>query len=871
MKLIEKPWAESKEKIVESLSVNPEHGLSETKADRRLEEFGPNELEGEEEVSFLRVLAHEIVEPMILLLFAVGILYSIFGELADGITIFVIIFILVFVEIYNEYRAKKTIQSLKELASPTFPVIRNGNYIEIDPKELVPGDIMQLKVGQKVQADGRLLEAYGLQVNESTLTGESVPISKQAEKDLEEDIELMERSNMVFAGTTITRGKAKAVVTQTGMDTQLGKIAGLTKGIEETKTPLQKSMRQLSFWLVFVALFFAVIIPLIGILQGQDLVQMILTGLSLSFATIPEELPIIITVVLALGAYTLTKQDALVKYLKTAETLGSVTVIATDKTGTLTKNQMVLSEIYADDQENELKGNSLTENQKYILQIGSLLSDVISDDQGNLKGDPLEIALVRGAEDNGINMSEIKGNYQLKNEFSFSNERRMMSQIYEKGDKTILFTKGATEKVLDLSSKIKIDQQEKELSTSEKEKIKEKLDDMAEKGLRVLSLAYREVAEPNLTEEEAEKDLVFLGMVGLEDPIREEVKDAIEVCKSAGIHVLLVTGDYEKTAKAVAEQLNIDARKIILGKEIDEMSPKDLQGRVKYIEVFARTTPEQKLKIVEALKANGEQVAVTGDGINDAPALKKADIGIAMGQTGTDVAREASDMVLLDDNFATITLSVKEGRKLYDNLKKGVRYYLAVKLALIVIFLLPVLFNIQLPFAPIQIILLELFMDLAASATFVIEPSESDVMKRSPRDPEEKFMDFRMNLWILLGALSLISAVLLIYFGFYGLGPDVARTMAFGTWMVSHVFLALNFRTEEDPLYDVGILSNKMTIIWGLGAIASMFVIMYVPALQTVFRVISLNFLQWLIIFGVAFVTSFWIEGLKILIKKKFS
>ncbi|TXT53212.1 MAG: Calcium-transporting ATPase [Promethearchaeota archaeon] len=360
-------------------------------------------------------------------------------------------------------------------------------------------------------------------------------------------------------------------------------------------------------------------------------------------------------------------------------------------------------------------------------------------------------------------------------------------------------------------------------------------------------------------------------MVGLEDPIREEVKDAINECKQAGIHVLLITGDYEKTAKTVAEKLGIDARKVVLGHEIEEMSKEDLQGRVKYIEVFARATPEHKLKIVEALKANGEQVAVTGDGINDAPALKRADIGVAMGQTGTDVAREASDMVLLDDNFATITLSVKEGRKLYDNLKKGVRYYLAVKLALIVIFLLPVLFNIQLPFAPIQIILLELFMDLAASATFVIEPSESDVMERTPRDPEEKFMDFRMNLWILLGALSLIGAVLSIYFGFYWLGPDIARTMAFGTWMVTHVFLALNMRTEEDPIIEVGILSNKAMIIWGVGAIAAMFVIMYVPALQTVFRVVSLNFLEWLVIFGVSIGTTFWIEVVKVLIQRRFS
>ncbi|MEJ2249014.1 MAG: cation-transporting P-type ATPase, partial [Candidatus Lokiarchaeota archaeon] len=661
---------------------------------------------------------------------------------------------------------------------------------------------------------------------------------------------------------------------KTGMETELGKIAGLVKSIKEPKTPLQKAMKQLSTWLVFVALFFSIIIPLIGILQGKNLFEMILTGLSLSFATIPEELPIIITIVLALGAYILSKNNALVKNLKTAETLGSVTVIATDKTGTLTENVMKLSEIYTNNNLVEIGKGELDSITREIINIGVLLNDVIISKEGNkkYKGDPMEIAMIKAGNQYDIKYENLSRKNELITEFSFDNDRMIISQLFAENGGYKLLVKGAVEQILKRSSKILTVEGEKILDESFKEKFLKKVDEMAKRGLRVIAFANREVNTKDITQNEAEMDLIFIGLAGFMDPPRKEVKDAISACQKAGIRVMMITGDYAETARTVANQLGIDARKIILGKEVEKMSEDDLKGRVNYINVFARTTPEQKLRIVEALKENGEEVAVTGDGINDTPALKKADIGVAMGETGTDVARETADMVLLDDNFTTIELAVKQGRKLFDNLKKGVRYYLAVKVALIVIFLLPILFGIQLPFAPIQIILLELFMDLAASATFVIEPSETNVMERKPRDPDEKFMNFNMNLGIFIGAICLITSVLLVYFGSIEFGATLAvsRTLAFGTWMITHVFLAFNFRTEKDSLYKVGFLSNKSTIIWAIASIITLFTIVYVPGLQTAMRVVPLNALQWLIIFGISFLTTFWIEGVKILREKKF-
>ncbi len=872
MKNILDAWSKDKDIVLKGLDVNPNKGLTSEEAESRLREVGENILKEEREIKFARVLSHEVREPMIILLLVVGVIYSIFGNLGDALTIFAIIAVLVFVEIFTEYRAKKTIEELKKMASPLTSVIREGDYQEINSKKLVPGDIIILKVGQNLSADARLIEAFGLQSNESALTGESTPILKKSDITLLKDTEVSERKNMVFAGSTITRGKGKGVVVATGMDTELGHIAGLTKAIKEPKTPLQLAMKQLTYTLVWVALFFSILIPVIGIIEGRDLVQMILTGLSLSFATIPEELPIVIMVVLALGSMILSRKNALVKYLRGAETLGSVTVIATDKTGTLTENKMKISEIYSDGKISSFDPNALSETQKDLLEVGFLLNDVIEkreDSNVSYIGDPMEIALIESGKQAKISEEKLKKEYILKNEFSFDNERMMMSQIYQHGETFKIIVKGATEAILQNSTKIRNNNEERPLSQDTRQKILDITNEMGQKGLRILAFAYRQANEFDVTAEEAEKDLIFSGMIGFLDPPREEVKEAIGKCLNAGVKVKMITGDYEVTAKSIAKAVGMREEGILRGNQLSALNDKELQEKVKVTNIFARTTPEQKLRIVSALKENGEVIAVTGDGINDTPALKKADIGIAMGLTGTDVARETADMVLLDDNFATITLAIEEGRKLYDNLKKGIRFYLSVKIALIVIFLLPVLFDIPLPFAPIQIILLELFMDLAASATFVIEVSESDVMKRTPRDPNAKFIDTKMKLNILAGGGSLIIAVLSVYFIAYFQGVPEANSMAFATWMLSNIFLAFNMRTDRDPLYKVGIRSNKMMIFWAISAIATTFIIIYVPFLQLVFRLKFLNLFDWLLIIGISIITTFWKEVVKIIKMRK--
>ncbi len=868
MKEIKKPWMKDKIQVLRELRVDQERGLSTEEAENRLKEYGENLLKEEKEIKFFRVFIHEVSEPMILLLLVVGILYSIFGDFGDALTIFAIISILIFVEIYNEYRAKKTIQELKKMASPLISMIRDGRYQEIESKKVVPGDIIILKVGQTLPADIRLLESYGLQVNESILTGESVPITKHADVILKEFTRLTERTNIIFAGTTITRGKGLGVVIATGMNTELGHIAGLTREIKEPKTPLQIAMKQLSMMLVWIALFFSLLIPVIGMIQGRDLIEMLLVGLSLSFATIPEELPILIMIVLALGALILSKKKALVKNLKAAETLGSVTVIATDKTGTLTENRMELDACYTNGKLSPFNLNILSETLRKILEIGMLVHDVIMKKENSktiLVGDPMEIALIEAGKQANISENELKQEYSLITEFSFDNERMMMSQIYKYKQEYMVLVKGALEPILERSIKIKINETEISLSEVEKDKILQIANEMAQEGLRILAFAYKTTNSKDLKLQEAENDLIFLGIIGFLDPPREEVKEAIKKCLDAGIKVFMITGDYEITAVSIAEKIGMKKDGVISGKTLTVMDDMELKNKITSTNIFARITPEQKLRIVNTLKDMGEIVAVTGDGINDAPALKKADIGIAMGLTGTDVARETADMVLLDDNFATITVAIEEGRKLFENLRKGVRFYLAVKLALITIFLFPIFFTIPFPFAPIQIILLELFMDLGASATFVIEIPESDVMKRPPREPSEKFINRKMKREILSGGLMLAAAVIFVYSIAYFQGLQGAGAMAFATWMICHVLLAFNMRTDNDPLSKVGLLSNKMMIFWAIGAFLTTILIIYIPPLAKVFRLSPLSLSDWGYVIIISIIATFWKEIVKII------
>jgi Ca2+-transporting ATPase len=836
--------------------VDSRSGLSVEQVRKRATEFGPNRLRQEKQESILEMYLKELREPMILLLLGTGVLYSLWGELQDTLTIFVVILTLVSVEVFNDRRADKAIASLRKLSEPTASVLRSGQAIQVPAEDLVPGDVILLGAGHRVPADARLVEAYGLAVDEASLTGESVPVEKEADVILPDNTPLAERRNLVLAGTTVTRGRGAAIVDGTGMATEIGRVAKLAQEVEKPRTPLQQTLDQLTRSLVWLALGFSVVVPLLGwLLAGQSLQQMVLTGLALAFSVIPEELPIIVTMVLALGGYRMAQQHAIVKDLRAVETLGAVTAIATDKTGTLTENRMEVSRLSPESQSRKL------------LELGVLCNDAAEND-GQVTGDPVDVALIRAARAAGVSVDTLRRQSPLQQEFTFDNSRKMMSVVSTQAGTRESIVKGAPEPVLARSTFQQLGVAERPLVENDRQALLATAMEMAAQGLRVLAFATRALSAGKIEQAEAESNLVFVGLAGFADPPRVGVKEAIADCRAAGIRTLMVSGDHPLTAGSIARQIGLDGNAAVLtGAEIDALSDQALHETVGKVSIYARVTPENKLRIVRALRERGAIVAATGDGINDAPALAAADIGIAMGETGTDVAREAADIVLADDHFATIVSAIREGRTLFANLTKGVRYYLACKVALVSVTLLPVLLRVPIPFAPVQIIVMELFMDLAASATFVSEPAESDLMQQPPRNPRAKFMDRAMVTSIFQSSAGLFAAVSLAYLltWYGGAGLVQAQTVAFVTWLLGHVLLALNLRSERQPLAQLGLLSNRLMNLWGAATIIFILAATLVPGVQAALKVTSLTANQWVLVAVAAFIGTFWIEALKLI------
>ena len=804
-------------------------GLTTKEAQKRLLKFGPNQIFKAAKISFWGIAKHEVTEPMILLLLVVGIFYSLWGKLEDAITIFVVIFLLVLAEVYNEFRAKKAIASLEKIAAPKTKVLMDGNIIEIDSENVVPDDILILTSGTKIAADAKVEQSIGLQIDESSLTGESFPQEKN-------------NNDNVYAGTVVVSGEGQAVVFATGKNTKLGKIAATLKQIKSPKTALQLAMKSLAGKLVYLAAFFSILIPVLGILRGQDFKTMVLTGLSLSFATIPEELPIIITMVLGLGAYTLSKNNFLVKKIKAAETLGNATIIVTDKTGTITESQMKIISLYPD-------------NKKEIIEkaLGSISQYSLSPMEQEIKNKAIELKIT--------NIPP-----EIVRQRNFGNGRKSKSVIRKKENEYELFTSGAPEEIFTMCRDINND-------------IKNGLTEQTSKGRRVIAVAYKILtpAERNLDFTKLEKDLNFAGLISFEDPPRSGVKETIAKAVEAGIRTIMVTGDHPLTARFIAKEVGIlkEFDKVLTDRDLDSLSDEELQNTVKSVSVFARTTPHHKYRIVQALQKNGEVVAVTGDGINDALALKGADIGIAMGIRGTDVAKEAAEVVLADDNYITITQGIFEGRKFFDNLRKGINYYLSVKVALVLIFLLPVLLGVPMPFAPIQIIILELFMDLAASIGFVAEPKEKNIYFRPPRDPEENIMSNRVIKNILIKGAVLFLAVTSVYLYAYfqNLGLRQCQTLAFSAWIFGHISLAFISRSDKESIFSLGPFTNKVINLWAMGAVGFLLLGIYLPLFGQRFNLAEISFWQLLfVIIIVALITGFleikkYFKESKILIK----
>ncbi|MHB8805552.1 MAG: cation-translocating P-type ATPase [Coriobacteriia bacterium] len=760
-------------------------GLTSNEASQRLSVSGPNVIISPPGITFWNILWEELREPMILLLLIVGVLYSLLGEPGDAITIFVVILLLALAEVQNEYRAKKAIQRLSEITSPRATVMRDGLAVQIDAAAIVPGDLLILAPGTKTAADATMLDTVGIHIDEASITGESFPAEKAV-------------GDEVYAGTVVVVGDGIAEVSATGKATRLGTLAEGLKTVRPPKTPLQKAMKDLSGRLVWAAVAFSVTIPLIGLLQGRPLDEMLLIGLSLSFATIPEEMPIIITMVLGLGSYRLSKKGFLVRRLAAAESMGSVSVIVTDKTGTLTESRMTLTGI----------SSLLTDEDAVAAALGAVSA---------IDATPIDLALMRHAEVLGVPFDS----REIVRKRDLGDGSKTRAVLREDGT---LFVSGAPEQVFERCAFVP-------------DSVRDTLDTETAKGSRLIAVALAKVTDEktDVSFEELERDLGFIALLIFSDPLRPEVPGAIAAMKDAGVRTIMVTGDHPATAAAIALKAGIGdgTAAVVTGDALNAMDDQALGECVGHVSVFARTTAQHKYRIVAALQRAGLSVAVTGDGINDALAIKAADIGIAMGVRGTDVAKEAADAVLADDDYATIAHAVFEGRSFHDNLRKGVKYYLSVKAALILVFLLPALFGLPLPFSPVQIILLELFMDLAASAGFVAEPAEGDIRTRRPEAMSTNILDAPQLKDLFVKSVFLFVPVIAAY-GYAmtsGMSVDQQGSLAFLAWMVGHVALAFVSRSDRQSLASVGLFSNKVVNIWALATAVFLAVSFGVPGI----------------------------------------
>jgi len=813
-------------------------GLSGEDAKRRLQKYGPNELTEKKGKSPFMMFLDQFRDFMILVLIAAAIISGIIGEASDTIAIIVIVCLNAVIGFVQEYRAEKAMAALKKMASPTATVIRNGMPETIAATQIVPGDIAVLEAGMVVPADMRIIETARLKVEEAALTGESASVEKHASPMQDEDLPLGDRKNMVYKGTLVSYGRGIGIVVATGMDTELGKIATMIQEEEETKTPLQKRLASFGQKLALAVLAICAIVFGIGLLRGAPPLLMLLTAISLAVAAIPEALPAVVTIALALGARKMVHQNALIRKLPAVETLGSVTYICSDKTGTLTLNKMTVEEIFADGKVH-LSHDFDASKARELFTALAVSNDARADASGNVLGDPTETALYDIAGNKGYVKTDMERDFVRAAEVPFDSERKCMTTIHRHPDgHYISFTKGAIDALIDKSVSILTSSGLKPIHAEEIHRINGK---MSARGLRVLGIAMREwEALPiDVSPETVETELTILGLVGMMDPPREEAKEAVRLCKAAGIKPVMITGDHPITAKAIAERLGMienDSKAIITGRELDKLSFEEFEERVEHIRVYARVAPEQKLKIVKALQDRGHFVAMTGDGVNDAPALKRADIGIAMGITGTDVSKEASHMILLDDNFATIVKAVKEGRMIYDNIRKFIKYLLTTNSGeLLTLFLAP-LAGLPIPLLPIHILWINLLTDSLPALALSAEPAEKDIMARPPRHPKESIFAHGLGIHAVWVGFLMAATVIFVQAWSIRTGHAHWQTMVFTVLSLTQLGHVLAIRSETESLFKMGIFTNKYLI----GAVALTFGLqlatVYVPALNPIFK-----------------------------------
>ena len=869
---MEKNWYnQSPDEVLKNLSTTKERGLTEDEAKKRLEEYGENALAEEKKKSFGEKLKEQFFDPMIIILIAAALVSIFVGEGLDAGIIIAIVIVNAFLSIYQEGKAEEAIAALQKMSSPKAKVIRDGDHEEVDSNKLVPGDIILLETGDIVPADLRLIESSNLKIDESSLTGESVAVEKHFDQVYDGKMEIGDRENLAYSSTIVTYGRGMGVVIETGHKTEIGKIATSIATVGDEQTPLQRKLAKLSKTLGILVIVICAVVMGVGLLYKHDPLDMFMTAISLAVAAVPEGLPAIVTIVLSIGMGKMAEKNAIVKKLLAVETLGTTTVICSDKTGTLTQNEMTVVKVFTDGQVYHVSGTGYSpegdvtkkdeivtieedENLKILSSIAALTNDAklkVKGGDASITGDPTEGALLTFAEKAGNGLDNLYKNFDRLEEIPFDSDRKMMTTFHDKIFEGIAsFTKGAPDVVLDRCEKVLIDGKEVALDENLRKEILGKNSEFARFALRCLGYAYRKHSDmpSEITSESIENDMVFVGLTGMIDPSRPEAKEAIKECKSAGIRPIMITGDYLETGLAIAKDLGIAERddQAIMGRELNEMSEAELREIVKEKSVYTRVSPENKVQIVTALKQNGHITAMTGDGVNDAPAIKKADIGIAMGITGTDVAKNTAEVILTDDNFATIVNAVEEGRIIYSNIKKFVAYLLSCNLGEVLIVLISILMNLPVPLIPIQLLWLNLVTDSFPALALGVERGEADIMDEPPRDPDEPILDTEIKITVAIQSIAITVATLLAYLvglKWYGQaeGLQHARTMAFSTLIICELLRSYTSRSIDKTVFEIGVFTNKKLVLATAFSFLLMLLVIYVPVLNDAFGLMDLG------------------------------
>ncbi|PGS53701.1 calcium-translocating P-type ATPase, SERCA-type [Bacillus sp. AFS041924] len=874
------------EEVVEVTNTNVSSGLTDEEVRKRRETFGANELKESEKTSKLVLFLNQFNDFMVFVLLGATIISIFLKEVVDAVAIMAIVLINGILGYFQEAKAEKSLEALKELAAPQVNVLRNGLFVKLPSRDLVVGDIIKFSSGDRIGADIRIIEASSLYIEESALTGESVPVQKRFESIQSDDIGIGDQDNMGFMGTLVTRGNGKGVVVSTGMKTAMGQIANLLQNTETIVTPLQRRLEQLGKILIILALFLTALVVFIGVYQGNELYHMFLAGVSLAVAAIPEGLPAIVTVALSLGVQRMIKKKAIVRKLQAVETLGCASVICSDKTGTMTENKMTVTNIWSGGSSYEVSGNGYAINGEFTskertinptlnkqlfqtLVFGSICSDaelIQKKKEIVLDGDPTEGALVVAGYKAGIDREYVNSNFTRVHEVPFDSTRKMMTVVVKnRSGEQFVITKGAPDVLLSKCKTILWHEREEQLNTFRQNAVESIIETYANNALRTIAIAFKPLKSTIIDERELENNLTFIGLQGMIDPPRAEVAQAVQECKEAGIKTIMITGDHKLTASSIARKLGIlrDNGRVVEGKELDALSIEQIQEFVEDAAVFARVSPEHKLKIVKALQANGHIVAMTGDGVNDAPAIKAADIGISMGITGTDVAKEASSLVLLDDNFATIKSAIKEGRNIYSNIRKFIRYLLASNVGEILVMLFAMLLALPLPLVPVQILWVNLVTDGLPAMALGVDSAEDDVMKRSPRSLSEGIFARGLG-WKIISRGFLIGFVTLLAFIIsYNQHPnqlEYAQTVAFSTLVLAQLIHVFDCRSERS-IFHRNLFGNLYLIGAVIVSMLLMLVVIYYPPLQPIFKTVPIVPRDWFLIGGLSSIPTFMLVG----------